>query len=94
MQDLSASRTAAIPAALPLRIPAGFGNGQPGGLPGGGINPATGMYDPAPVFWGAAAGGDGSGTGGYYDNAFARWRGITYTFMFMLFFIYGVNIIF
>jgi hypothetical protein len=32
----------------------------PGGpLPGGGINPATGMYDPDPVFWGAAAGADG-----------------------------------
>ena len=34
----------------------------PGGpLPGGGINPATGMYDPDPVFWGAAAGADGQG---------------------------------
>lgn len=49
---------------VPLRIPAGFGNGAPGGLPGGGINPATGMYDPDPVFWGAAAGGDGQGSGG------------------------------
>ena len=50
-----------------LRIPAGFGNGQPGGLPGGGINPATGLYDPDPVFWGAAGGGDraaGSPDGG------------------------------
>jgi hypothetical protein len=45
---------------VPLRIPAGFGT--PGGpLPGGGINPATGMYDPDPVFWGAAAGADGQG---------------------------------
>lgn len=45
---------------VPLRIPAGFA--APGGpLPGGGINPATGMYDPDPVFWGAAAGADGQG---------------------------------
>jgi hypothetical protein len=43
---------------VPLRIPAGFGT--PGGpLPGGGINPATGLYDPDPVFWGAAASPDG-----------------------------------
>ena len=48
---------------VPLRItPAQVTPGGP--LPGGGINPATGMYDPDPVFWGAAAGGDGSGTGG------------------------------
>ena len=46
---------------MPLRIPAGFGSGAPGELPGGGINPATGMYDPDPVFWGAAAGADGQG---------------------------------
>ena len=47
---------------VPLRIPAGFATPPPAGtgLPGGGINPATGMYDPNPVFWGAAAGGDGS----------------------------------
>ena len=35
-----------------LRIPAGFGT--PGGpFPGNGINPATGLYDPAPKFWGS-----------------------------------------
>lgn len=44
-----------------LRIPTGFGNDQPGGLPGGGINPATGLYDPAPVFWGASGAGNGTG---------------------------------
>ena len=49
---------------VPLRIQPGFGSGGPGGLPGGGINPATGMYDPDPVFWGAAAGGDGQGLSG------------------------------
>jgi hypothetical protein len=38
---------------VPLRIPQGFGT--PGGpLPGNGINPATGLYDPDPAFWGAA----------------------------------------
>jgi hypothetical protein len=41
---------------VPLRIPAGFSQGGP--LPGNGINPATGLYDPDPAFWGAAAGGD------------------------------------
>ena len=46
-----------------LRIPSGFGSGQPGGLPGGGINPATGLYDPAPVFWGASGSGDGTAAG-------------------------------
>ncbi len=46
-----------------LRIPSGFGSGQPGGLPGGGINPATGLYDPNPVFWGASGSGDGSPAG-------------------------------
>ena len=57
-----------------LRIPAGFGT--PGGpLPGGGINPATGLYDPDPAFWGAAGGGDGTlplagaGAGGQLQNA-------------------------
>lgn len=45
---------------VPLRIQAS--QVTPGGpLPGGGINPATGMYDPDPVFWGAAAGADGQG---------------------------------
>jgi hypothetical protein len=40
---------------VPLRIaPSQVTPGGP--LPGGGINPATGMYDPDPVFWGAAAG--------------------------------------
>ncbi len=42
-----------------LRIPAGFAT--PGGpLPGGGINPATGLYDPDPAFWGAAGGVGGA----------------------------------
>ena len=58
--SLSATSHLLVELEVPLRIPAGFGNGQPGGLPGGGINPATGMYDPDPVFWGAAAGGDGT----------------------------------
>ena len=44
-----------------LRIPAGFGDGTH--LPGNGINPATGLYDPDPAFWGAAGGGDGTPTG-------------------------------
>ena len=51
---------------VPLRIPAGFATPPPNGgtgLPGGGINPATGLYDPNPVFWGASGGGDGSGVG-------------------------------
>ena len=43
-----------------LRIQPNFGT--PGGpLPGNGINPATGLYDPAPAFWGAAGGGNGGG---------------------------------
>ena len=47
-----------------LRIPAGFGT--PGGpFPGNGIDPATGLYDPAPKFWGSgfndAPGGGGEG---------------------------------
>lgn len=48
---------------VPLRIPDNFGTpGGPLDSGGGhGINPATGMYDPDPVFWGAAAGGDGNG---------------------------------
>ncbi len=47
---------------VPLRIPANFGS--PGGpLPGNGINPATGLYDPDPAFWGASGGGNGSGGG-------------------------------
>ena len=45
-----------------LRIPANFGT-VPGPLPGGGINPATGLYDPDPAFWGAAGGGDGTAVG-------------------------------
>ena len=48
---------------VPLRINPGFATPPPAGgtgLPGGGINPATGLYDPDPVFWGAAAGGDGA----------------------------------
>ena len=48
---------------VPLRIPDNFGTpGGPLDSGGGhGINPATGMYDPDPVFWGAAAGGNGNG---------------------------------
>lgn len=67
---------------VPLRIPAGFGTGQPGGLPGGGINPATGLYDPDPVFWGASGSGDGTaqspggGSGGPLQSASAATIGI------------------
>ena len=61
--SLSPSNHLLVELEVPLRIPAGFGDNKPGGLPGGGINPATGMYDPDPVFWGAAAGGDGSAGG-------------------------------
>lgn len=47
---------------VPLRIPAGFAD--PGGpLPGNGINPATGLYDPDPAFWGAAAQAGSIGSG-------------------------------
>ena len=52
-----------------LRIQPGFGT--PGGpLPGNGINPATGLYDPDPAFWGAAGGGNGgtAGAGGAADT--------------------------
>lgn len=61
--SLSATNHLLVELEVPLRIPAGFATAPPNGgtpLPGGGINPATGMYDPDPVFWGAAAGGDGS----------------------------------
>ncbi len=45
---------------VPLRIqPSQVTPGGP--LPGGGINPATGMYDPDPVFWGASAAGGTQG---------------------------------
>lgn len=45
-----------------LRIQPGFGT--PGGpFPGNGINPATGLYDPDPAFWGAAGGGNGGAAG-------------------------------
>lgn len=59
--DFGPSPLSALPHLLveldvPLRIPAGFSQGGP--LPGNGINPATGLYDPDPAFWGAAAGGD------------------------------------
>ena len=58
-----------------LRIQPGFA--APGGpLPGNGINPATGLYDPDPAFWGAAGGGNGGaagspggGAGGELQNA-------------------------
>ena len=46
-----------------LRIQPNFpSQGSP--LPGGGINPNTGLYDPAPEFWGAAGGGNGTGADG------------------------------
>lgn len=70
---------------VPLRIPAGFATPPPGGgqgLPGGGINPATGLYDPDPVFWGAAGSGDGTavspggGSGGPLQSASAATIGI------------------
>ena len=68
-----------------LRIPSGFGDDRPGGLPGGGINPATGLYDPDPVFWGAAGSGDGTqaspdggqGAGGPLQSATAAMIEIT-----------------
>ncbi len=60
---LSTSPHLLVELEVPLRIQPGFGTGSPGGLPGGGINPATGMYDPDPVFWGAAAGGNGGAAG-------------------------------
>ena len=45
---------------VPLRIPDGFSAQSPGSpLPGNGINPATGLYDPAPAFWGGAGAGNG-----------------------------------
>lgn len=47
---------------VPLRIPAGFAT-QGGPLPGNGINPATGLYDPDPAFWGAAGAGNGGAAG-------------------------------
>lgn len=50
-----------------LRIPQGFG-AQGGPLPGNGINPATGLYDPAPAFWGAAGSADGSGASTFGDD--------------------------
>lgn len=55
---------------VPLRIPAGFANPPaPGGpLPGGGINPATGLYDPDPIFWGAAGGADGGPTASFGET--------------------------
>ena len=57
-----------------LRVPAGFGT--PGGpLPGGGIDPSTGLYDPAPKFWGSgfesAPGGGGGGGIGFAARAAA-----------------------
>ena len=55
---------------VPLRIQSGFATPPPSGtgLPGGGINPATGMYDPDPVFWGASAAGNGSAQGSIAGN--------------------------
>ena len=60
---------------VPLRIPAGFG-APAGPFPGGGINPATGLYDPAPAFWGAAGAGDGTGTPDAGDGEVAAAGGL------------------
>lgn len=49
---------------VPLRIPENFGSGGPLNPGGHGINPATGLYDPDPVFWGASGSGDGGTAGG------------------------------
>ena len=57
---LSASPHLIVELGVSLRIPVGFADPN-GPLPGNGINPATGLYDPAPAFWGAAGGTDGSG---------------------------------
>jgi hypothetical protein len=55
--SLSATPHLLVELEVPLRIPTGFASpGSP--LPGGGINPATGLYDPDPVFWGASASPD------------------------------------
>ncbi len=53
-----------------LRIPQNFGVEGPLNPGGAGINPATGLYDPDPAFWGAAAGGGGlaQDTGGGTNN--------------------------
>ena len=53
-----------------LRIPQNFGVEGPLNPGGAGINPATGLYDPDPAFWGAAAGGGGlaGDTGGGANN--------------------------
>jgi hypothetical protein len=46
-----------------LRIPPNFGT--PGGpIPGNGIDPATGLYDPAPKFWGSSFNDPTGGGGG------------------------------
>ena len=66
--SLSATPHLLVELEVALRIQPGFG-GPTGPLnPGGnGINPATGLYDPDPVFWGAAGGADG-GTPGFTGN--------------------------
>lgn len=60
--SLSATPHLLVELEVQLRIPAGFANppAPTGPLPGGGINPATGAYDPDPIFWGAAGGADGT----------------------------------
>ena len=63
--SLSGSDHLLVELEVPLRIDLvknpEFGGGPlGGGAGGGGINPATGLYDPDPVFWGAAGSGDGT----------------------------------
>lgn len=55
---LSANNHLLIELGVPLRIPAGFADPN-GRLPGNGINPATGLYDPDPAFWGAGIANNG-----------------------------------
>ena len=59
---LSLSPHLIVELGVSLRIPAGFAD-PAGPLPGGGINPATGLYEPDPAFWGAAGGGNGGAAG-------------------------------
>lgn len=60
---LSSSPHLIVELGVGLRIDPNFDDGS-GNLPGNGINPATGLYDPDPAFWGAAGGGNG-GTAGF-----------------------------
>ena len=64
--SLSGSNHLLVELEVPLRIDLNknpdFGQGPLSGG-GHGINPATGLYDPDPVFWGAAGSGDGGPAG-------------------------------